>query len=159
MRVMSRRQAFQQSIYIAAPVPIVDHCITDQPLMHRWLNPALRCQPIGTWSSEVGSRSRFMIQIPLLQPALESTVIERELGRVVWAFQGFFTGCDRWECQPEDSGTRLLNRFEFEISNPWIAFGFNTLAAGWTRQDMQAQLRRLKQVAEEYAAQGAAPQG
>jgi len=156
---MSRRQAFQQSIYIAAPVPIVDHCITDQPLMHRWLNPALRCQPIGTWSSEVGSRSRFMIQIPLLQPALESTVIERELGRVVWAFQGFFTGCDRWECQPEDSGTRLLNRFEFEISNPWIAFGFNTLAAGWTRQDMQAQLRRLKQVAEEYAAQGAAPQG
>jgi hypothetical protein len=158
MRVISRRQAFQQSIYIAAPVATVDHCITDQTLMHRWLNPALRCQPIGTWSSKVGSRSRFIIQIPLLQPTLESTVIERDLGRVVWAFQGFFSGCDRWECQPENSGTRLLNRFEFEVNNPWIAFGFNTFAAGWTRQDMQAQLQRLKQVAEEYAAQGAVTQ-
>jgi hypothetical protein len=67
---------------------------------------------------------------------------------IVWGFKGFFQGRDRWECLPEANGTRLLNRFEFEISNPLIRFGFNTFAAAWTQADMQAQLRRLKQVAE-----------
>ncbi|NET38926.1 MAG: SRPBCC family protein, partial [Cyanothece sp. SIO1E1] len=45
-------------------------------------------------------------------------------------------------------GTYLLNRFEFEIPSPLVRFGFNTFAASWTKQDMQAQLRRLKRVAE-----------
>jgi hypothetical protein len=29
-----------------------------------------------------------------------------------------------------------------------VNWGFNTFAASWTKQDMQAQLRRLKRVAE-----------
>ncbi|HEY9610469.1 SRPBCC family protein, partial [Allocoleopsis sp.] len=89
------------------------------------------------------------IQIPMLQPTLNSVVVAREPGLVVWEFQGFFQGRDRWECQPNDKGTRLLNRFEFGISNPLISWGFNTFAANWTKDDMQAQLRRLKRVAEE----------
>jgi hypothetical protein len=89
-----------------------------------------------------------VIQIPLWQPILRSTVIEREPGLIVWGFNGFFKGCDRWECQPNDQGTMLLNRFEFEIPNPVVAFGFNQFAAGWTKADMEAQLRRLKQVAQ-----------
>jgi hypothetical protein len=97
----------------------------------------------------VGSRSRFLIQIPVLQPTLNSVVVEREPGLVVWEFQGFFRGRDRWECQPTDKGTRLLNRFEFAIPNPLVSWGFNTFAANWTKNDMQAQLRRLKQVAQE----------
>ncbi|MCY7321613.1 MAG: SRPBCC family protein [Phormidesmis sp. CAN_BIN36] len=142
-------QVFEQSIQINASATIVERCFTDQSLMHRWLNPALRCEPIGKWSTEVGSLSRFVIQVPFLQPALRSVVAEREPGLVVWEFQGFFKGRDRWECTPEGKGTRLLNRFEFEIPNPIARYGFNTFASEWTQTDMRAQLRRLKRVAEE----------
>ena len=146
---MSHRQVFEQSIEISASTTVVERCITDNVLMHKWLNPVLRCEPVGNWDTNVGSRSRFIIQIPILQPTLDSIVLEREPGLIVWGFEGFFQGCDRWECQPQGEVTRLLNRFEFEIPNPLISFGFNRFAAPWTRRDMQAQLRRLKQVAEE----------
>jgi hypothetical protein len=142
-------QIFEQSVVIHTSIPIVERCFTDLERMHQWLNPALRCEPIGPWSTAVGSRSRFIIQIPGIQPTLLSTVVERAPGLVVWEFDGFFQGRDRWECQPQDETmTRLVNRFEFEIPNPLVRFGFNTFAASWTRRDMQAQLQRLKQVAE-----------
>jgi len=67
---------------------------------------------------------------------------------VVWGFKGFFQGSDRWECQPIANGTLLLNRFEFQIPNPLVSWGFNTFAATWTKADMEAQLRRLKRIAE-----------
>lgn len=148
---MTSSQTFQQSIYIAAPVSVVEQCITDQVLMHRWLNPSLRCEPVGEWSSDVGSQSRFIVQIPLLQPRLKSVITERGPGLVVWGFEGFFTGHDRWECRPEGNGTRLLNRFEFKIPNAFVRLGFDLFAVNWTRRDMQAQLLRLKQVAETLA--------
>jgi hypothetical protein len=116
--------------------------------MHRWLNPALRCEPLGIGILNVGGRSRFVIQSPLWQPTLHSTVVEREPGLIVWQFTGFFEGQDRWECRPVEAGTLLLNRFEFIIPNPVVAFGFQWFAAKWTQQDMAAQLKRLKQVAE-----------
>lgn len=141
-------QVFEQSIQIRASATVVERCITDLTLMHRWLNPALRCEPMGEWSTEIGSLSRFVIQVPLLQPTLKSVVVEREPGLVVWQFKGFFEGRDRWECNPELEGTRLVNRFEFTIPNPIVRFGFQTFAAKLTQDDMQAQLRRLKQVAE-----------
>lgn len=154
---MSDQRVFEQSVQINASATIVERCITDRTLMHRWLNPALRCEPIGDWSTELGSQSRFIIQVPLLQPSLKSVVVEREPGLVVWEFNGFFKGRDRWECNPEPAGTRLLNRFEFEIPNPFVRFGFNTFASSWTQTDMQAQLQRLKQVAEEvYQREGIA---
>jgi hypothetical protein len=42
----------------------------------------------------------------------------------------------------------LLNCYEFEIPNPLVEFGFKAFAARLTQADMQAQLQRLKQVAE-----------
>lgn len=146
---MAEQQAFEQSVLINASATVVERCLTDRILMHRWLNPALRCEPIGDWSTSLGGESRFIIQTPVLQPALKSVVVEREPGLIVWEFTGFFKGRDRWECNPEPKGTRLLNRFEFQIPNPIVRFGFNTFAAGWTKDDMQAQLKRLKRVAEE----------
>ncbi|MEB3274901.1 MAG: SRPBCC family protein [Prochlorothrix sp.] len=220
-------QVFEQSITIQATATRVERCFTDRDLMHRWLNPALRCDPVGDWTTELGGKTRFVLQVPLLEPALHSTVVERSPGLVVWEFTGFFSGRDRWECQPleadpgpkgkaedgdrpsdgphddpsdgphqnppqdEDDpndglnhdhfnhapntppnngltsdtlhksgstglnpsvtpvATRLLNRFEFTPSNPIVAFGFQTFAAQWTKRDMEAQLRRLKRVAEE----------
>ena len=146
---MSSLQVFEQSIRIKASATITEECLTDLELMHRWLNPMLKCEPIGTWSTDVNSLSRFTIKLPLLQPSLRSVVAQREPGLIVWKFDGFFKGRDRWECQPTKNGTFLLNRFEFEIPNPVVSWGFNTFAAGLTKRDMQAQLRRLKQVAEE----------
>lgn len=143
------KQVFEQSIQINASATIVENCITDLSLMHRWLNPLLRCEPIGEWNTEIGGRSRFIIKIPLLQPTLKSLVVGREPGLIIWEFEGFFQGCDRWECQPNSQGTQLLNRFEFSISNPIISWGFDNFAASWTRNDMKAQLKRLKRVAEE----------
>lgn len=150
---MADTTTFEQSVYIDAPIAIVDQTITDQELMHRWLNPLLKCEPVGEWSSQLDSQTRFMIRIPLLNPTLQSRVIERQEGLVVWAFDGFFQGRDRWQCQPEIGGTRLINRFEFQMENPIVAFGFQTFAAKLTRRDMQSQLQRLKQVAEQYYAQ------
>ena len=145
---MTRSQIFEQSILIQAIASDVERCFTDLNLMHRWLNPVLRCEPIKQWSTTIGSESRFVIQTPVLQPSLKSTVAERQPGLVVWQFEGFFKGRDRWECNPEGRGTRLINRFEFEIPNPIVRFGFNQFAAKWTQADMEAQLRRLKRVAE-----------
>ncbi|BAT52191.1 hypothetical protein NOS3756_11240 [Nostoc sp. NIES-3756] len=143
-------QVLEQSIEINATASAVERCLTDLNLMHRWLNPVLRCEPVGErWSTDIGSKSRFIIQIPLIQPTLNSVVVERQPGLVVWGFTGFFEGRDRWECQPLEKGTRLLNRFEFDIPNPIVSWGFNTFAATWTKQDMETQLRRLKRVAEE----------
>jgi Polyketide cyclase / dehydrase and lipid transport len=145
---MPTTKVFEQTILINASATIVERCITDLTLMHRWLNPALRCEPVGDWNTSVGSKSRFIIQIPVIKPTLNTTVVEREPGLVVWGFEGYFQGRDRWECQPQEKGTCLLNRFEFEIPNPLINWGFKTFAESWTAKDMQAQLYRLKQVAE-----------
>jgi hypothetical protein len=145
---MSDTQVFEQSIQIAASSTLVERCLTDLSLMHRWLNPALRCEPVGEWKTEVGGRSRFIIQIPLWQPTLSSTVLQREPGLIVWGFQGFFQGSDRWECIPTPAGTKLLNCFEFEMPNPVVRWGFQQFAARWTKNDMEAQLRRLKRLAE-----------
>lgn len=148
-------QIFEQSIQIQASATTVERCITDLALMHRWLNPALRCEPIGEWNTELGGKSRFVIQVPFLQPTLQSKVVEREPGLIVWEFRGFFEGRDRWECHPNLKGTKLMNRFEFKIPNPIVRYGFNVIAARWTKQDMEAQLRRLRRVAEdEYRRMG-----
>lgn len=146
---MPYRQVFEQSILISANETVVERCFTDLELMHRWLNPMLRCQPIDDWDTKVGGRCRFVIQLPVFQPTLNTVVLEREPGLIVWGFEGYFKGCDRWECKPETQGTLLLNRFEFEIPNPLIQFGFNLFAAALTKADMEAQLGRLKQVAEQ----------
>ncbi len=139
---------FEQSIVINADLSTVERCITDLTLMHQWLNPMLRCEPIGLWGTNLGDRSKFTINIPFIQPSLNSVVIEREKGLIVWQFEGFFQGCDRWECQAISEGTKLINRFEFTIPNPVVSWGFNIFAANFTKKDMQQQLKRLKKVAE-----------
>ena len=146
---------FEQSIEINASATTVERCFTDLELMHQWLNPMLRCEPIGEWSTAIGARSRFVIKIPLLQPTLKNVVVGRSPGLVIWQFTGFFSGRDRWECQLTPQGTYLLNRFEFTIPNPIVNWGFQMFAAKLTSDDMRSQLRRLKQVAErEYLNSG-----
>jgi Polyketide cyclase / dehydrase and lipid transport len=149
-KIMTTPQCFEQSIAIRTHSTTVERCFTDLTLMNSWLNPILRCEalPNTAWSTKLGAKSQFAIQIPILKPVLISTIVERAPGLIVWEFSGFFRGRDRWEVQPQDIGSLLLNRFEFTIPNPIIAFGFNTFAATWTKADMTAQLQRLKQVAE-----------
>jgi hypothetical protein len=150
---MPASDLIENQLWIAAPASCVERCFTEQGLMHQWLNPALRCEPVGDWQVTLGRQMRFVMQVPWLKPSLLSTVVLRSPGLVVWEFEGFFQGRDRWECIPEErngqAGTRLLNRFEFSIPNPIVKFGFKTFAAAWTQRDMAAQLQRLKQVAEQ----------
>jgi hypothetical protein len=142
-------RAIENQIEIQAISANVERCLAELDLLHRWLNPLLRCRGQGeVWSTDLGAIGYFTLQIPVLLPTLQSVVIEREPGLIVWGFDGFFVGRDRWECEPIAGGTRLINRFEFEIPNPLIEFGFDQFAAAWTQTDMQAQLRRFKQVAE-----------
>lgn len=166
---------YTQTIEIAASLAQVDRCLTDPTLMHRWLNPLLRCEAVGSWSDQVGSQFRFLIGIPLWQPVLTCEIssrgIETEQRWIEWSFAGFFVGSDRWQMQSmtsiatsiakderaKDSSsppeitkqiTKLINSFDFEIPNPLVSWGFNVMAAGLTQSDMQAQLQRLQQVAE-----------
>jgi hypothetical protein len=142
-------RAIENQIEIQTISANVERCLAELDLLHRWLNPLLRCRgEDGVWSTNLGSIGYFALQVPILLPTLQSTVVEREPGLIVWGFDGFFVGRDRWECEPIATGTRLINRFEFEIPNPVIEFGFDQFAAAWTQTDMQAQLRRFKQVAE-----------
>ncbi len=130
-------------------MPTVDHVITDQAKMRQWLNPALQCTPVGPWSSDIGAESLFSIRIPLINPTLKSKVVEREEGLVVWSFDGFFQGRDRWECIAQNQGTFLRNQFTFLAPNPLVKWGFQVFAASLTKRDMERQLQRLKGVAEQ----------
>ena len=157
---------FENSVLISATATTVERCITELDLMARWLNPMLSCEPEGgAWSTEIGSKSKFVVTIPLLksglQPTLHNIVSDRAPGLVVWDFEGFFVGTDRWQCDPIDDAvgdlissqsrlaTRLTNRFTFEIPNPLVRFGFNRFALSFTQADMIAQLKRIKVVAEQ----------
>jgi hypothetical protein len=163
-------RCFENSILISATATTVERCITELDLMTRWLNPMLSCEPEdGTWSTEVGSKSKFVVMIPVLkfglQPTLHNIVSDRALGLIVWDFEGFFVGTDRWQCDPVDHplgdavgdlvssqsplATRLTNCFTFEIPNPLVRFGFNKFASSLTQTDMIAQLKRIKVVAEQ----------
>ena len=145
-------QTFTQSIDIAASPEQVERTFTELDLMQRWLNPMLVCLPVGQWSTDVGSQSQFVVKVPIGSLVLENQVVDRGPGLVVWAFDGFFRGIDRWECckiDPEiNTQTRLTNCFSFDIPNPLIRFGFNTFAKRLTARDMTDQLQRLKVVAE-----------
>lgn len=147
------KQIFENSIDIRSSATVVDRCVTELEIMRRWLNPLLRCEPVGQWSSQLGSRGRFIINIPFLEPTLKTRVIKREPGLIIWEFTGFFTGSDLWECQPTLRGTLLINHFEFEISNPLVRWGFLNFAANVTQNDMREQLKRLKKIAEEIYSQ------
>lgn len=155
---------FEQRIQIRANVQQVEACVTDLTLMHQWLNPLLRCDPVGDWTALVDSRCRFVIQLPGLAPSvapsLNCVVVERSPQHIVWQFTGFFTGCDRWEWHPMPSGddmngtngeTTLVNQFSCEIPNPVVKLGFDLFAKALTARDMQAQLVRLKGIAEGLA--------
>jgi hypothetical protein len=149
---MYQERIFEQCIVINTNLSRVEKCITDLKLMHRWLNPMLRCEPVGDWGTNLGDRSRFVIKLPLLQPSLHSVVMERAEGLVVWQFDGFFQGCDRWECQSiNEHQTKLINRFQFTIPNPLVNLGFQLFAAQLTKKDMEQQLQRLKKIAENMA--------
>lgn len=141
----------EHSILIEAPLLLVERTFTELDLMQRWLNPMLICEPMGDWSTALGSRSRFCVKVPIGSLTLENQVIDRRPGLVVWQFEGFFRGTDRWECASMGTGTQLTNRFSFEIPNPLIRFGFQVFAAKWTARDMRSQLQRLKTVAEALA--------
>jgi hypothetical protein len=140
------KQVWEQSIQINASAVVVDRCITELNLLQRWMISS--CEPMGEWCVTVGSYSRLVVKLSLFQFNLSRIVIVREPGLIVWGFDGFITGRDRWECRPHERGTLLVNRWELQTSN-LAGWGWRRWAGNWTADEMETQLMRLKYVAEE----------
>ncbi len=77
-------EVVEQAIAIRASASAVERCLTDRELMHRWLNPALRCDPVGEWGTELGDRSRFVLQVPGLEPAPRASAARRCPTSTTW---------------------------------------------------------------------------
>jgi len=45
-------------------------------------------------------------------------VIDRAPGLVVWEFDGFFRGIDRWECHKIDTGINTGINSKFQLATP-----------------------------------------
>jgi Polyketide cyclase / dehydrase and lipid transport len=140
------KQVLEQSIQINASAVVVDRCVTDRSLQRRWLSH--NYELMGDGIVAVGSYSRLAVNLPLFQFTLSRIVVVREPGLVVWGFDGFITGRELWECRPHERGTLLVNRWELQTSN-LIGWGWHKFARQPITDEMVAQLKRLKYVAEE----------
>jgi Polyketide cyclase / dehydrase and lipid transport len=139
----------KKSIQINASATVVDRCLTELLLLRRWRNGLVTCEPLGAWSPEVGSRSHLRLENSLWPLSLRNIVVRREPGLIVWEFRGWLRGLDRWECQPWAGGTRLLNCWEWQATNGWIDWWWKSFGAKSIEEDIDAQLMRIKYVAEE----------
>jgi Polyketide cyclase / dehydrase and lipid transport len=140
------KQVWEQSIQINASAVVTDRCITELDLQQRWRSGS--CESVDKWSVAVGSYSRLIVKMPWFQFSLNRIVVVREPGLIVWNFDGFLTGQDRWECRPRAIGTLVVNRWELQTSKA-IGWGWQRFNRKWTTDEMAAQLMRLKYVAEE----------
>jgi hypothetical protein len=139
----------EKSIQINASATIVDHCLTELPLMQRWRNGLVTCEPVGEWSTNVGSRSFLRLDNSFWPLSLRNIVVLREPGLVAWEFRGWLRGLDRWECQPSAGGTCLLNSWKWQATNGWIDWWWKSFGAQAIEEDIESQLMRIKYVAEE----------
>jgi hypothetical protein len=139
----------EKSIEIKASATVVDRCLTDLALMQRWRNGLVTCTARGEWSTSLGSRSRLRLENSFWPLALGQIVVQREPGAIVWEFSGWLRGSDGWECQPSASGTKLVHRWEWRAANGWIAWWWRSFGARAIEEDIEAQLMRIKYVAEE----------
>jgi hypothetical protein len=143
------KEPWERSIQINASALIVDRCLTELDLIQRWRNSLVLTLPIGDWSVAEGSRSRLFLQFSLLPITLRNVVVRREPGLIVWKFTGWLQGYDRWECQPTDRGTRLVNCWEGQMGNRWLDWWWKYFGERAWADDREAQLMRIKYVAEE----------
>jgi Polyketide cyclase / dehydrase and lipid transport len=139
----------QKSIYIKASATVVDRCLTELELIHRWRNGLVTCEALGEWLLSPGSRSRLRLENSLWPIVLRNNLVRREPGLVRWEFQGLLRGFDQWECQPAAAGTQLVNRWQWQAANGWLDWWWRNFGARAIEDDIEAQLMRIKYVAEE----------
>lgn len=140
------RQSWEQTIQIQASAVLVDRCLSELPLIHRWLGAAW--EPIGTWDLAVGSGSRQLVSVGGWQIKLSRIVLIREPGLVVWGLSGFLTGREYWECQPNEHGTLLIHRWELQFSSV-SGWGWSTWLGQRIQEARSEHLQQLKFLAEE----------
>jgi Polyketide cyclase / dehydrase and lipid transport len=140
---------WENAIQINASATLVERCLTELALIQRWRNGLVIMMPIDDWSTVEGSRSRLLLQSSLLPVTLRNRVVHREPGLIVWEFTGWLRGKDCWECLPTDQGTKLVNRWGWQVNNPWLNWWWRYVGSRALKDDIEAQLMRIKYVAEE----------
>ncbi len=143
----------ENEIRVAAPPLTAETYLLDPEKLHRWINPLFRFEPVGESGTTAGSRFRFVLQIPPIHPALEYEIAEHSFDptpdaptvcTVVYRFTGFMEGRDTWTFTAEGDGTRVWNRFEYDVPNPLVRLGWQILAEPFTVRDMREQMERLR---------------
>jgi hypothetical protein len=142
-------ERWEKSIQIKASATVVDRCLTELALIQRWRSGLVTCAARGEWSTSLGSPSRLRLENSLWPLTLGQIVVQREPGLIVWEFSGGLRGTDGWECQPATNGTRLVNCWEWRAANGWINWWWRSFGAQAIADDIDAQLMRIKYVAEE----------
>jgi hypothetical protein len=147
--ILFQHRTYERSIQIEATATAVERCFTELDLVSQWLTPMFRCEAIGNWEAAVGNRCHLTIVSRFLRLGTIARVIVREPGSIVWQFEGALRGIDRWECEPNSEGTRLIHSREMTFSNPIFAWLFDRLFLSSTEHQNKVQISRLKAVAEE----------
>ncbi|MGB9633395.1 MAG: SRPBCC family protein [Chloroflexaceae bacterium] len=142
----------EEFVVVEAPLERVEAVMTERALMTRWMSPAVRFEPLETWSFEQGARWR--LTLTGLGRALEAhyVVHDRQPGLVLWAFNGFWEGFDAWHWRPfqgHAGRTLIQNRIEYNLSIPILDVLWPATVGPLMGWDAKVQMRRLKSVCEE----------
>lgn len=144
----------EEFVVVAAPLAQVERVMTEQPLMLRWMSPAVRFEPLEGWSFARGARWR--LTLTGLGRVLEASYIvyDRQPGLILWAFDGFWEGFDAWHWRPYQDNlkhTLIQNRIEYNLRIPIIDLLWPATVGPLMGWDARVQMRRLKRVCEEDA--------
>ncbi len=141
----------EEFVLVQAGFARVEAVMTERPLMERWMSPAVRFQPVGSWSFAEGAR--WQLQLTGLGRLVEAAYIvqERRPGLILWAFDGFWEGFDAWQWMPapKHAGTLIQNRIEYAIRIPGLAQLWPATIGPLMGWDAQVQMERLREVCEE----------
>jgi hypothetical protein len=140
----------EEFVVVRADLERVEAVMTERTLMERWMSPAVRFQPVDTWSFAQGARWR--LQLTGLGRLIEATYIvyERRPGLILWAFDGFWEGFDAWQWMPMTGqpGTLIQNRIEYAIRIPGLAQLWPATLGPLMGWDARVQMERLREVCE-----------
>ncbi len=142
----------EEFVVVNAPMERVEQVMTDEPLMRRWMSPAVQFKPAHNWSFAQGER--WSLTLTGVGDILRANYIvhERRPGLVLWYFNGFWEGFDAWHWMPDQNHaghTLIQNRIEYELCIPGLDLLWPLTVAPFMGWDARVQMQRLKQVCEE----------
>jgi hypothetical protein len=142
----------EEFVVVHAPMERVEQVMTEEPLMRRWMSPAVQFKPARNWSFNQGEH--WSLTLTGVGDVLRANYVvhERRPGLVLWYFNGFWEGFDAWHWMPDKhhaGHTLIQNRIEYELRIPGLDLIWPLTVAPLMGWDAKVQMQRLKQVCEE----------